>query len=321
MPGKYGSSAFGVLLIDGYNLLSAKLQSFAHKIRVPQQKTDGLGDSWDEHTPTGIRGADISQDGAFFDTNANAIHQAMKDTPQTPRVLAFAPAGNAIGSIFVGAAGVATVGYEVLAQQQGLTRANATYEITGQVDEGVILSDHATRTADWTEAAVDYAANVAQVVVPITSNSAANPSVVTTPVPHGLATGDIIVISGVAGSSLDINGERVVTVLSATTFSVPVNVTVAGTGGSFVRANSSFGGVGYQAVSDFTGLTGFVGKIRDSADNLTFADLITFANVTGAPAAERIEVAGVIDRYVLYDGNVTGTGSLKPFVGFRRKAS
>ena len=66
------------------------------------------------------------------------------------------------------------------------------------------------------------------------------------------------------------------------------------------------------------GFTGFVGTIRDSADDVTYADLITFANVVGAPEAQRIEVAGVVDRYLSYDGNVTGAGSITPFVGFAR---
>jgi hypothetical protein len=69
----------------------------------------------------------------------------------------------------------------------------------------------------------------------ITANSIANPSVVTTPVAHGLVTGDVVLISGVVTSSPSINGTQTVTVLSPTTFSVLVNVTVAGTGGSFAR--------------------------------------------------------------------------------------
>jgi hypothetical protein len=90
-----------------------------------------------------------------------------------------------------------------------------------------------------------------------------------------------------------------------------------------VRANSNNGGVGYQLVSALT-VTGHIGKIRDSADNTTFADLITFANVTAPPpdasASQRIAVSGVVDRYLCYDGNVTGAGVVKPFVGFKRNS-
>ena len=74
----------------------------------------------------------------------------------------------------------------------------------------------------------------------ITSNSADNPTVVTTLVPHGLKNNDKIVISGVRGSNADLNEEHTVTVLSPTTFSVPVDARGgAGKGGSFVRSQSS----------------------------------------------------------------------------------
>ena len=165
---------------------------------------------------------------------------------------------------------------------------------------------------------VDYTTDPSQRVVPITSNSVANPSVVTTTVPHGLTSGDIVLIAGVSTSSPTINGERVVTVISPTTFSVPVNVTVGGTGGTLVRANSANGAVGYQQVSAMSGFTGFVGKLRDSADDITYADLIAFANVTAAPAKERATVAGTIDRYLSFDGACTGSGSITVFCGCSR---
>ena len=67
--------------------------------------------------------------------------------------------------------------------------------------------------------------------VGITSASVANPTVITTAT-HGLTTGDTVIITGITGSTPAINGAYVVTVLSTTTFTIPVNVTVAGTGGS-----------------------------------------------------------------------------------------
>jgi hypothetical protein len=56
-------------------------------------------------------------------------------------------------------------------------------------------------------------------------------SVVTTATPHGFATGDTVWILGVTGSSPAVDNTStgyVVTVLSATTFSIALNVTVAG---------------------------------------------------------------------------------------------
>jgi len=69
----------------------------------------------------------------------------------------------------------------------------------------------------------------------IVSSSAANPTVITTASPHGLVSGNLISISG--NSSL-IDSTYVVTVLTATTFTVPVNVSTAGTGGVATKFNA-----------------------------------------------------------------------------------
>ncbi len=84
-----------------------------------------------------------------------------------------------------------------------------------------------------------------------------------------------------------------------------------------MRANSSNGAAGYQHVTSF-GFTGFVGKLRDSADDTTYADLLSFANVTASPNAQRVTVAGVVDRYMSFDGDVTGAGSMDVFAGVAR---
>jgi hypothetical protein len=68
--------------------------------------------------------------------------------------------------------------------------------------------------------------------VAITSSSIANPTVITTGSAHGLTTGDTVVISGHTGSTPSINGTHIATVTGASTFTIPVNVTVGGTGGT-----------------------------------------------------------------------------------------
>lgn len=70
---------------------------------------------------------------------------------------------------------------------------------------------------------------------PITGNTVANPTVVTSE-GHGLTTGDTIYIVN-SNSDPVIDGERVVTVIDADTFSVPVNVTTAGTQGEWLSAD------------------------------------------------------------------------------------
>lgn len=67
----------------------------------------------------------------------------------------------------------------------------------------------------------------------IVSNSIANPTVVTTSASHGLTSGDIIQFYDSNSTPL-IDGEHIVTVISPTTFSIPVNVTVAGSTGYYI---------------------------------------------------------------------------------------
>lgn len=322
MP-KYGAKDFAVLLLDGYNMLGAKVQAFGDEVNIPQQRSDGLGDEWREWSPTGKLEVTVEQEGAFFDTTTASIHDALKAAAATSRLLAWAPAGNVIGSVFKAAQGITQVAYGVLARGNGLTNANARYQVSGSLDEGVIVQPHETKTVDWntrTEGStIDYALDPSQQVIPITSSSVANPSVITTPIPHGLGTGQRLLISGHSGSTPSINGETTATVITPTTFSIPVNVTVGGTGGSFVRTSSLNGAVGHLSISALAGFSDFIGKIRDSADNSVFADLVTFSIGLSAPAAERIEVAGTVDRYLSFDGNVTGTGSIKVFAGLARK--
>jgi hypothetical protein len=69
-------------------------------------------------------------------------------------------------------------------------------------------------------------------VVALTSNSQVSPTVFTVAA-HNFQTGDTVTIAGVATANADPNGSRVVTRINGTTFSVPVDCSVAGgTGGT-----------------------------------------------------------------------------------------
>jgi hypothetical protein len=75
----------------------------------------------------------------------------------------------------------------------------------------------------------------------ISTSSAANPTTITTPRVHGLVTGDSVVISG--HSLAGVNGTRTVTVLSTTTFTVPV--LGGGTGGRYLATRKlAISGIG-----------------------------------------------------------------------------
>lgn len=88
-------------------------------------------------------------------------------------------------------------------------------------------------------------------------------------------------------------------------------------------ASSANGGAGYLECTALTlgGYTSVTLKIRHSTDNSTYADLITFTNVTAAPAKERLTVAGTVNRYLAssYAFNGAGAGqSITWMAGFAR---
>lgn len=93
----------------------------------------------------------------------------------------------------------------------------------------------------------EWALLTSAAAVAIATSSVADPSVITTSAAHGLVTGDLVTIAGHSGSTPAINGRYIVTVLNATTFTIPVAVTVGGTGGTVTKdsqqgllASSSF---------------------------------------------------------------------------------
>jgi len=70
--------------------------------------------------------------------------------------------------------------------------------------------------------------------IAISSSSVADPTLIATAT-HGLVTGQVITIASHVGAIPNINGTHAVTVVSVTSFTIPVNVTTAGTGGTLQR--------------------------------------------------------------------------------------
>lgn len=87
-------------------------------------------------------------------------------------------------------------------------------------------------------------------------------------------------------------------------------------------ASSAAGGSGYFACTALTldGGTNIAAKVRHSADDSTFADLISFTAAT-AVTAERKTVTGTVNRYLAASWAWTGGGASKSatiVVGFKR---
>lgn len=115
-----------------------------------------------------------------------------------------------------------------------ITGSNSTPSIDGIYQVTVLSPTTFSIPVNVTNNGVTAITNIAiQQTTTISAISVANPTVVTTTTPHNLLTGETINITG-SNSTPNINGPQIVTVLSPTTFSIPINVTAAGTTGSFL---------------------------------------------------------------------------------------
>jgi len=86
-------------------------------------------------------------------------------------------------------------------------------------------------------------------------------------------------------------------------------------------AATTNGGVGFLSIPVNTRNGNITVKIQASADNSTFADLVSFTAVSGTTvSSERIEVTGTVARYLRVNYTVAGsTGSATPVVAFTRR--
>jgi hypothetical protein len=84
--------------------------------------------------------------------------------------------------------------------------------------------------------------------VVITSSSISNPGRILTAAPHGLNTGDTVIIAGHTGMvPSTVNGTHIVTVTDADEFTIPIAITTGGTGGTMQRE--------YQAIGEIVSVT------------------------------------------------------------------
>ncbi len=199
------------------------------------ERTDTLGDTWEEQSATGNKRGALRQEG-FYDDGTNASNAALVGNEGLARVTCIGLEGNTLGKKFIGMAGPMQINHKRIASRGELHKANSEYAANGEVEEGTILHTHKAETA--------------------------------------------------AGDT-------------------------EGADSQDAGASSANGGAGYLEVSALTlgGYTSVTAKIRHSADDITYADLVTFANVTAAPTAERKTVAGTVNRHLACSWALNGTGS------------
>jgi hypothetical protein len=325
---KFAGPSFSVLLVDQYNLIASTMDSATMGKEVISQQTNPFGVGSEQHTPIGLEKGELSVGEGVFDAATDALHHVAGAAIGASRIISAAIEGNTIGKHFMGFEGAYDHKFKVIDKRDGLTMANVEYLVSGQVDEGVIVQDLASFTADWdtktgcanvTDAPVDYTLDTSQRVFALTSASKAANCVVTTVKNHGLTTGQKVWIAGNTLAGPAVNGLQTATVTGLTTFTIGVNTsgsTGAGTDGTMVLASTVAGGVGYLHCTAFAP-TSLVMKIMHSPDDSVYAALITFTTLT-AVGKERKTVTGTIDRYLSSNGDHTGAGSVTVFMGFCR---
>lgn len=140
----------------------------------------------------------------------------------------------------------------------------------------------------------------------ITSVGTGLPATVTTSSPHGLVDGDIVIISG-SNSTPSIDGRYVIDVTGASTFTVPVNVTIAGTNRGGIALASDLSSFGDNEVRP--------NRIYYSKYSQPEAvPLLNFLDV-GAKDAEILRIFPIRDSLFVFkeDGLFRISGEIAPF--------
>lgn len=148
--------------------------------------------------------------------------------------------------------------------------------------------------------------------VTVLSSSEADPTVITTDGAHGLVTGDHVIIAG-DNSVPVLDGEYVVTVTDTDTFTIPVEVTTAGTAGTVTRFSASDEEAGEQIVNHADIGNTTINKLYP----MTFGEDnagVDLALATGAKTGRLFFVPGCNLRAVISGGGDTKTFRVKVFV-------
>jgi hypothetical protein len=252
--------------------------------------------------------------------------EALQAKGSTRQLVAYGMGGYAAGAEARILDGSYAATWKRIASREALVKAHAIHRLTGDYRIARVLSGLAAITTDpgpGYGTAVDQAASPRLESIAITSSSVANPTVITTPVDHGLVTGEVILITGHSGSTPSLNGGNgyAITKTGDKTFTIVVDVTVGGTGGSFKKV-SSIGATADLHVPALVlgGFTNVILKVQHSADNSSYSDLMTFTAVTGL-TSERETVLTQVARYTRMSWDFTGSGSaysVTPFIGLSR---
>ncbi len=152
---RYGGDQVGFVLFGGYDVRGTLTEVETEREVVLEDVTTlGVADAaWQ---PVGLKRGAMSQRG-FWDDATNSVHDMLVGLAQ--RVACIGLEGNTFGKKFIGWAGAITVKYRRIASKGALHKAEADYQVTGAVEEGIILHVDQSESADpFTGSAHDNAA-------------------------------------------------------------------------------------------------------------------------------------------------------------------
>lgn len=289
------------------------------------EETHSLGKSWEESKPIQLARVTLEANGGLYDDRQDGMVNAIQGQGGTQQNVLYGMNGTSIGAEISMLEGALAMIWKRIVSRTNLTKANGVYKVTGRYDRGRLLhgptaEGGATGNTQGANA-VDQNTTQRLPVVSITSSNAGNDRI-TSATPHGLIATDVVIITGHTGSTPSLNGtQTVATVPSTTEFTVGIDITVGGTGGTFVKVTSPSGRADLHVLAlTLGGYTNVTVKVRHSTDNSTYSDLATFANVTGV-GSQRVAIAVQIQRYTAMNWTFNGAGSgqsITPVVALAR---
>lgn len=139
----YGSADVGFILLGGRDVRGTRV-SLSDEIESVVEDTHALGDGWTEGTRVGIQRATLTSEG-FYDDSVAGFNEAGALT--TSQVVAWNYNGNVKARAFAAAAGHYAGKFTRTVSLGALHRANIEHAVSGEVDEGIILHEHATESS------------------------------------------------------------------------------------------------------------------------------------------------------------------------------
>lgn len=289
------------------------------------EQSNGLGSSMEEHLPVGLARTTLEASGGFYDSATGKTLDAYGEKSGTRQIVSYGLDGSAIGAEVVILDGSYAVKFMRIAERAALTKAHAEHVIDAEHMRAQIVHGPTSETAagDTESTPVDHNSSRHPLAVGITSSSVASPTNILCDSPHGLITGDEVVIAGHSGSTPDINGQEVVTVVDSLNFTVVQNVTVGGTGGTMKKVTSTGCSADLHVLElTLDGYDSFTFTLRDSDDDVTYGDVVAFTATT-VIGAERKSVLTEVQRYTALAWTLEGSGTsptVTPYVAVHRPA-